>query len=250
MVQEKGIFDWIDMILKRNNFKTLDVAEGIEDYIKELEKGKLIKYALYQSVGMCIQYLLILDIGDIKISSIDLGIEQRKIYKSLLELGDILEPEFDKNVSLLLCVDNSAEEENLEKKILEIEEDPYCFKKFVLTYSQKEIEFLEKQTDRNAIWNYMQQVVVGLREGEINFSDIGIKFIMKLYIKLPFLPADIAKQQEKPKLMEEIENSLEEKYRGIWESIKDMDIKGIEEIKDYTEEQIDSLLNKWYVEEE
>lgn len=38
MVQEKGIFDWIDMILKRNNFKTVDVAEGIEDYIMELKK--------------------------------------------------------------------------------------------------------------------------------------------------------------------------------------------------------------------
>lgn len=250
MTQEKGIFDWIDMILRGNNFKTVDVAEGIDGYIKELENGKLIKYALYQSVGVCIQYVLVLDIGDIKISSIDLGIKQRGIYKSLLELGNILEPEFDKNVSLLLCVDSSVKEENLEKKILEIEEDPYCFKKFVLTYSQKEIEFLEEQTDRNEIWNYMQQVVDGLREGKINFSDIGIKFIMKLYIKLPFLPADITKRQKKSNLMEEIENSLEEKHRGIWESIKDMDIKGIEGIKDYTEEQIDNLLNKWYVEEE
>ena len=244
------IFEWIDMVLIKNNYKTVDVAESIGGYIEELENGEKFQYGLYQSVGKYIQYVLVLDIGNAEIKGLNLGMKQRLIYKSLLELGDTLEPEFDKNVSFLICVNNSIEEKNLEREVLKTEEDPYCFKKFVLTYTEKEIKFLVKQTKKTEIWDYMQQIMNGLREGNINFSDAGVEFILRLFIKLPFLPANIAKRQEKTNLMEEIEANLEEKYSKIWETIKGMDIKEIEGIKDYTEEQIDDILNKWCVEEE
>ena len=244
------IFEWIDIILKRNNYTTVDVAERIGGYIEELENGEKFQYGLYQSVGKYIQYILVLDIGNAEIKGLNLGMKQRLIYKSLLEMGDKLEPEFDKNVSFLICVNNSIEEKNLEREVLKLEEDPYCFKKFVLTYTKKEIEFLVKQTEKKEIWDYMQQITNGLREGNVNFSDAGVEFILRLFIKLPFLPVDIAKRQEKSNLMEEIEANLEEKYSRIWETIKGMDIKEIEEIKDYAEEQIDDILNKWCVEEE
>lgn len=244
------IFEWIDMILRKNNFKTVNVAEKIGGYIKEMEKGKKFQYGLYQSVGKYIQYILVLDIGNAEIKDLNLGIKQRLIYKNLLEMGDQLEPEFDKNVSFLICVNKSIEENNLEGEILKIEENPYCFKKFVLTYTKKEIEFVVKQTEKTKIWEYMQQIMDGLREGNVNFSDAGVEFILRLFIKLPFLPADIAKRQEKSNLMEEIEANLDEKYSRIWETVKGMDIKEIEGIKDYSEEQIDDILNKWCVEEE
>ena len=36
MMQGKGIFGWIDMILKSNNFKIVDVAEGIGSYYRRI----------------------------------------------------------------------------------------------------------------------------------------------------------------------------------------------------------------------
>lgn len=95
----------------------------------------------------------------------------------------------------------------------------------------------------------MKLVMNKLQEGEADFNDEGIKFVMKLFIKLPFLPVDIVKKQDKSNLMEEIEKGLKEKHKAIWRDIKEMDMKEIEEIKDYSEEQIDGILSKWCVEE-
>ena len=250
MVQKESIFEWIDVLLKKNNYKAVDVAERIGGLIEELGNGKAFRYGLYQFAEKNIRYILVLDIGDTEIKGLNLGMTQRLIFKSLLEMGDKLEPEFDKNVSFLICVNNSSEEKDLEKEVLKIEEDPYCFKKFVFTYTEKEIAHLEKQTEKTEIWEYMQKIMNELREGNVTFNGVGIDFILRLFIKLPFLPANVAKTQEKTNLMKEIESHLEEKYKSIWETIKGMDIKEIEGIKDYSEEQLDDILNKWCEEEE
>lgn len=248
MEQIKRIFDWIEMILKNNDYEIVDITENIRNCIRKLENGKEFKFELYKSVGEHIHYIFVLDIGDAEVQSLNIEMKQRELYKNLLALEDKLEPEFDKNVSLLLCV-NASMKESLEKEVLKIEENPYCFKKFVLTYTQREMEFLENQTKIVKLWEYMKSLIDELREGKADFNDECVKFVMKLFIKLPFLPADIAKKQDKSNLMEEIEKGLEEKYKVIWRDIKDMDIKKIEEIKDYTEEQIDDILSKWCKEE-
>lgn len=248
MTQIKRIFDWIEMILKNNDYEIVEIAEDIRNCIEKLENGRIFKFELYKSAGERIQYIFVLDVGDAEVQSLNIGLKQRELYKNFLALGDKLEPEFDKNVSLLLCV-NANMKESLEKEVLKIEENPYCFKKFVLTYTQREMEFLENRTETSKIWEYMKSLMDELREGKADFNDEGVKFVMKLFIKLPFLPADIAKKQEKSNLMEEIEKGLEEKYKVIWRDIKDMDIKKIEEIKDYSEEQIDGILSKWCEEE-
>lgn len=248
MAQVKRIFDWIRMILKSNDYEIVDMPEDIRSNIWWGENGQAFQYELYKSMGEHTQYVLVLDIGETEVQSLNIRIKQRTLYKELLAMGDKLEPEFDKNVSLLLCV-NASIEEGLEKEVLKIEEDPYCFKKLVLTYNQKEIEFLEKQTEISRIWDYMKTLMDNLREGKTNFDDEGVKLVMKLFIKLPFLPADIAKRQDKSNLMEEIEKDLEEKLKVIWRDIKGMDIKEIEEIKDYSDKQLEDILRKWCVEE-
>lgn len=139
MAQIKRIYDWIEMILKNNDYEIVGITEDIRHNIGRWKNGKTFKYELYKSIGKHIQYILVLDVGETEIQSLNIGMKQRQIYKDFLVLEDELEPEFDKNVSLLLCV-NASMKESLEKEVLKIEEDPYCFKKFVLTYTQKEIK--------------------------------------------------------------------------------------------------------------
>lgn len=249
MEKEIKVFSWIDSILRKNNYKTVKLGEDTSMYINQMEKTEKFEYALYQSVETCTQYILVLDVGKTDIVTLDLENKQITIYRRLLELGDGLEPEFDKNVSLLLCVNGNITEEGLEKEVLKIEEDPYCFKKFVLTYAENEISYLEKKTEKQDIWNYMQQQVKMLREGEVSIADEGIKFILKIFIKMPFLPIDIVKKQKKKDLMKKVEEELEEKYKCIWYDLINMDINKIDEIKDYTQEEIDGILDKWYGEE-
>ena len=67
---------------------------------------------------------------------------------------------------------------------------------------------------------------------------------------MPFLPVNAVREQTKKNLMDIIENSLDDKRLIFWNDIKEMNLTEIEEIKDYTGEELDSFLCKWYTEEE
>lgn len=250
MVESERIFSYIDTILKENGYKSVNVRESIGCYIREMQDGENFEYALYQSSGKYTQYILVLDIGKTKIDEIDINNRQRTIYQKLQELGEELKPEFDKNVSLLLCVNGDITEEKLEKEILKIEENPYCFKKLVLTYIENEIQSLIGKLGEENIWNYMQKCMMELQEDKLKVGDESINFVLKLFIKIPFLAVEIVKKHKKADLLNEIEKQLEQKYMPIWNDIKEMDLPKIEEMKNYSEKQIDDILNKWYVKEE
>ena len=248
MEQKKKIFDWIDEILRKNDFKIVDEKEKIDSYIKDMINGEECPCALYESEGRCVQYVLVLDVGKANITKFDFVIRQRILYQSLQELGDRLRPEFDKNVSFLLCVEGTISDEEVEKEVLKIEENPYCFKKLVLTYTQEELRNVEKSAEKENLWDFMNQKVEALRNGKTNL-DKESGFILKLLIKMPFLSMDMVEEQRKKNLMEEIEKNLEDKDKVIWEDIKEMELTEVEEIKNYTEEELDSFLGIWYTEE-
>lgn len=249
MGQKREIFDLIDSILRTNNYKIVIGKEEIGSYIKDIINGAEFSCALYESKEQCVQYVLVLDVGKAEIKNLDLGNRQRILYRTLQELGDRLEPEFDKNVTLLLCMEGIIEDESLEKEVLKLEENPYCFKKLVITYTQEELSNFERNMGKEEVWDYMQQRLELLKGGEIEVDEISIT-ILKLLIKLPFLPANVVKEQTKKNLMEEIEKHLDDRDKIFWNDIKEMKSTEIEEIKDYTEEELDSFLCKWYMEGE
>lgn len=205
-------------------------------------------YALYESQGRSIQYVLVLDTGQADIEKFDLGNRQRILYQNLQELGDRLEPEFDKNVSLLLCAEGSIGNEKLEKEVLKLEENPYCFKKLVLTYTQKELENLVESTEKENLWDFMNQKLEILKRKKENF-DKEAEFILRLLIKMPFLAVNVEEEQIKKNLVEEIEKGLGGADKIIWEDIKSLESAEIEEIKNYKEEKLDDFLKKWCGEE-
>lgn len=260
MENKVRIFGWIDTILKENKYREVDVQESIDSYIREMQDGdiqveeaqdkEIFQYALYQAGEKGIQYILVLDVGKTEIGKMNLNIMQRIIYRRLQELEERVEPEFDKNVSLLLCVNDDISDEKLEREILNIEENPYCFKKLVLTYTEHEIKNISDSLGGNNIWGYMQSCIDELQEDKVEIEDERIKFVLKLFIKLPFLPVNIVKKERKADFLKEIGNQLEQKYKIMWDNINKWNIEEIEEIKNFSDERIDALVNKWYIEEE
>lgn len=268
MKNNKQVFEWIDTILIENKYNKVNVMDSIDSYIREMQdeaqsyemqnggtqdlemsNKEIFQYALYQSSEKGIQYIFVLDVGKTEIGKMNLNIRQRDIYTRLLELGEKVELEFDKNVSLLLCVNDNISDERLEKEVLNIEEDPYCFKKLVFTYTEEETENLSSILGEENIWDYMQSCIDELQENKAEIDEERIKFVLRLFIKLPFLTINIVKKEKKADFLEDIGNQSERKYKSLWEDINNLNIQEIEDIKNYSEEDIDDLLNKWYMEE-
>lgn len=249
MQQKREMFDFMDSILRTNNYQIAIGKEEIGSFVKDIFSGAEFSCSLYESKERGVQYVLVLDVGKVEIKKLDLGNRQRTLYRNLQKLGDRLEPEFDKNATLLLCAEGNIGEESLEREVLKLEENPYCFKKLVLTYSHEELSNLEENMGEEDLWAFMQQRLELLRVGKIKIDKTS-ETILKLLIKMPFLPINMVEEQTKKNLMEEIERQLDDKDKIFWNDIREINLTEIKEIKDYTGEELDSFLSEWYTGEE
>lgn len=121
-------------------------------------------------------------------------------------------PDMDKNISLIVCVKRSGNflDPILNKIIFDIEEDPYFFKKYVLTYTDLQVEMLLKNQS-GSIMEYLYRVLNddNLFQEHKNdpFQNTEYNLVSKLFIKLPFL--NLRKMdRELTSLKQEIINAL------------------------------------------
>lgn len=251
MEEKKTMFTWIEDILIRNGYEKVKIGHIIDEYIKIIQgENQVIQYELYKAPQDRVQYVLAIDVYDMQIEKVDLQKVQMDIYKRLLKLENAVDCAFDKNVSLLLCAKWDISDTSSEREVLKIEEDPYCFKKLVLTYTDNEIDEMQGRLGEKNIWEYMKDTMQNIKDGaEMDMEETVTKMVLKLYIKMPFLPMDVAGQRDKDNLMQTIEGELEEINSDIWSELKEMSPEAIEEIKLYSDDQIDSIMKKWYTEE-
>lgn len=125
--------------------------------------------------------------------------------------------ELKKNTSMIIFikVEDATQISEMQSKILELEEDVYFFKKYVLLYLEEELEELKSAVERKKIYEFMKDNI----NNEELFEEFKVEeilslysLILKLYIKMPHLiysntfePKDIQDLHEK------ITNDLEEK---------------------------------------
>lgn len=98
---------------------------------------------------------------------------------------------FNKNVSLILLmqVDSIEVDEKIKRQILEIEEDPYYFKKYVLTYTSGQLDDFNKMLEQKTI-DELSDLVLGLDFEEFKknpYSDSYANLLLSIYIKIPLL---------------------------------------------------------------
>lgn len=163
-------------------------------------------------------YFLVLFISDEnKIRDI---IKNQAKYFFLLKEFFGEDPDIDKNTSLLICIQTSNENNSL---FLNIEEDAYYFKKYVLTYSNEQLtSFITDYRgliEEKGIKIAMDKIVndVQLFEDFKQNPDINgvYKLITKIFIKIPILRVPINEEKTVYSLSEVIEDTL--KNKGLYD---------------------------------
>ncbi|NOV04313.1 ABC-three component system middle component 1 [Paenibacillus planticolens] len=142
------------------------------------------------------------------------SVDQFNDYYGIVKgLEEGYEPQMDKNLSMLICVKRtqSGVDTAENKRIFDIEEDPYLFKKYVLTYTDLQLDMALQKTDDRGVMSYLHSLL----NDEIAFqehkqspnSESEYNLVSKLFIKLPFL--DLTKRnREISSLKDTITSSL------------------------------------------
>lgn len=122
----------------------------------------------------------------------------------------------DKNLSMVMLLEDESDDKLVNKLINKIEEDPYHFKKYVLTYTKEQTEKLSRLTLNKSIVNEIEKIVTD-KEKFSEFKKMSgdmsklknnlYSLISKVFIKLPFLSVPIEKE-ELANLSEKIHNQI------------------------------------------
>lgn len=131
---------------------------------------------------------------------------------------------FDKNATLIIFTSHEAGiNENVMKQAILIEEDPYFFKKQVLSISNQELPIISSFFDEHKgnYCPYVQNLISDtgrfneFADSELfEMSENGLEyyFVAKLYEKLPFLTL-LVKESDQENLQQKIDNNLSELQR-------------------------------------
>ncbi|MEH7238090.1 ABC-three component system middle component 1 [Bacillus sp. JJ1562] len=123
----------------------------------------------------------------------------------------------DKNLSLLICLKRKKELSNEERsqEVFQVEEDPYFFKKYVLTYTEEQSHILEELFKRDKTKNSQQIIneVINNKDAFIELKNDPKKrslynLCSKLMIKIPFLILERGKEQ-----MEDLKETIQTELR-------------------------------------
>lgn len=125
--------------------------------------------------------------------------------------------ETDKNTSLVICVDknNALDKDLLERIELKCEENPYFFKKYVLSYDEDIVNKIFKSISNkgSTITQYIESIVLDPTEfAKFKFNIVNneeYQLLSKLIMKVPIIPIKIPDINTVDPLSEMIMRSVE-----------------------------------------
>lgn len=153
-----------------------------------------------------------------------------KIEEYLIKIIETQQTFFgiEKNLSLLLLIelDSLSYSKEIATLIYDLEEDPYDFKKYVLTYTKKQVALLESYNDSTegnillSLNNILNDISMfsKFKNNEDSDEVLIYDLVSKLFIKIPFLNIE-NNQQSISNLNEEIVKGIEERDIPLWESL-------------------------------
>lgn len=115
---------------------------------------------------------------------------------------DFYEASMDKNTSLLICLNyESSIDDELQKYIFSIEEDPYDFKKYLLIYSSDQARAFKNEISlKQEVLKELNCILLNTERfnkfKEKKETDLSYELVTKLFIKLPFLTIDLDEEKE------------------------------------------------------
>lgn len=202
-MKDHSLIDVLDSLLTDNGFLHM---QAIDERLREENPN----YRFYgPEEGAHPQYLLILDIDLTELPSSSEFLEmQSTLFQHMVETS--LPSTFDKNVSFLLTISNPEGvvlKQNTEDFILQVEEDPYYFKKLVLVYdpdSAKRLAENYKESGQDTQNFFYDQInAQAAFDAFVEGHNPIYKLIAKLCIKLPFIPLPL-RDHETPIILSEV----------------------------------------------
>jgi hypothetical protein len=167
--------------------------------------------------------------------------------------SEIYESDMDKNTSLIYCVETDISSPLLDKKKVEIEDDPYFFKKYVFSYSNADSEKFEQLCNQfgKRPLDFVQSYILNTD----NFSafkknykkESTYKMISDLVIKLPMIPLSFTEYKEiktVTEYMDAIEKCSKEEIIRLDQVIEDIANIDLSE----TDELIKAIFKVWPLE--
>lgn len=147
---------------------------------------------------------------------------------------------FDKNSTLIIVTSHEvAVRNNIMKQAILIEEDPYFFKKQVLSISSNELPIILRCFDehKDNYIPYIQGLISDIgrfneftNSGPLGMTEKGLEyfFVAKLYEKLPFLTL-LVKKSNQEILQQKIDNKLSVVQRENCDELLDIDINKLDD---------------------
>lgn len=181
----------------------------------------------------CLNFYIVVFINEINDNFLDDQVLEYYNAIKGLELG--YDERMDKNLSMLVCLrsDDELKKKELLKKIFEIEEDPYFFKKYVFSYTDEHYKILSDyfESNNNIHSKTLLNNIVNDNELFISFksqpndaSNSLYNLCSKLLIKLPFVVFERGEKKIE-NLTEKIRENLQiedlVKYSDEWLKIEE-----------------------------
>ena len=170
---------------------------------------------------------------------------QNKIYMEIKKLLE-KEPAVDKNTSWLISVECDGNYEDIMSKILQIEENPYYFKKMVCPYLQDEVNgFLRETVNCREYIGFIQKEILKVNRfvDFYNRQDIVYDFFSRLLIKIPNIELPVSREQKLRNLSDEIKMIIEDD--GL-QDIHEFLLDNIEEKTSMIDNDINTLYELYY----
>ncbi|WP_040205917.1 ABC-three component system middle component 1 [Neobacillus jeddahensis] len=134
----------------------------------------------------------------------------------------------DKNLSLLIMlkVDSLDHPPAIQSLIFDIEEDPYTFKKYILTYTGEQESLLTslfKESGQD-VTSFLYKILYDtekfstFKNRETNENALVYDLVSKMFIKLPYLSIK-NQHKEMDLLLNDILESFGENDRGTWDAL-------------------------------
>lgn len=144
----------------------------------------------------------------------------------------------DKNLSMLVLweTDGKIEAESFKRRKMNLEEDPYYFKKYVLAYSLQELKDLKKKIGDQNLITFFENSIVSKEIFDVYkkkpFVLTWQSLLYRIAVKIPFLPIKIKQSQGLQSLFEQNNNVLRD------ENLFDFNNKMLKELEYYSEADI------------
>ncbi|MGI9850491.1 ABC-three component system middle component 1 [Vibrio vulnificus] len=224
------------------------IASGLSlARIEFVEKTYGISTNLYVSHKPNSDYFVYLFLPENVLSSVsnDIQIKLLSAIKNDLDSMELLSGEsvaisssFEKNVTLIIfSIKGESSTINVDKQAIEIEEDPYFFKKQVLIVSSEDIDIISSSFEENRgnYTSYLKSIIsdpqlfnefMNSKKSNQNKKVIEYTFAAKLYEKLPFLALSV-KESSPEDLQVNIDDVLSEYQREQCEILLGLDVNNL-----------------------